>query len=181
MPTKLTPKDKAIVLRKHGYSYGSISRSIGVPKSTLSGWLKNLKLSNRQMNKLKIITKSAYLLGGKASRAKRLLISKEIRNDAIKWITEIIGIDINNLVIRVYINEAKKLKSKEYLKIWSKIINIPHGKIKIFFTKDRHSNLKRSSRNDYKGQLRIVVNKSTNLNRRIAGLVEGICLQSGIK
>src|SRR3989344_4166047 len=230
MPIKLALKDKAIVLRKSGYSYGSISRYIGVPKSTLSDWLKNLKLSNRQMNKLKINSNSAYLLGGKASRAKRLLISKEIRNDAIKeitkinkaemlmlgamlywgevskqsdrnisqpvefvnsdpkmckffikWITEIVGVDINDLVIRVYINEAKKLDSKEYIKIWSKIINIPSEKVKIFFTKDRHSNFKRSSRDSYKGQLRIVVKKSTNLNRRIAGLVEGICLQGGIE
>jgi hypothetical protein len=226
---RLELKNKAIVLRKRGYSYGNISKSIGVPKSTLSDWLKNLKLSNRQMNKLKINSKSAYLLGGKASRTKRLLISKEIRSDAIseigkinrkemlmlgamlywgegskqsdrsvsqpvefvnsdpkmckffiKWITEYVGVDTDSLVFRVYINEAKKVDSNKYINMWSRVVNISSEKIKVYFTKDRHSNLKRSSRDNYKGQLRIVVKKSTNLNRRIAGLVEGICIQSGI-
>jgi hypothetical protein len=230
MPAKIELKNIAIKLRKRGYSYQDILKVIKVSKSSLSLWLKNIKLSEEQQNHLNSRVENGHLLGAKAARDKRLLISKEIRNDAInevgkiskkemlmlgamlywgegskqsdrnvsqpvefvnsdfrmcnffiKWITEIVGVDINNLVFRVYINETKKDYSEKYINIWSKIINIPSSKIKTFFTKDRHSNLKRSSRDNYKGQLRIVIKKSTNLNRRISGLIDGICLQSGIK
>ena len=98
----------------------------------------------------------------------------------IKWITKIIGVSVNDLVFRVYINESKKNRCNEYINIWSDIINISSERIKVSFTKDRHSNLKRIGKDEYKGQLRIVVKRSTNLNRRIAGLIDGICLQSGV-
>ena len=47
-------KDKidAIKLRKTGLSYNDISRKLNVPKSTLSYWLKNIKLSARAVKKL---------------------------------------------------------------------------------------------------------------------------------
>lgn len=229
MPTKLELKNKAFILRKKGLSYGNISKTISVPKSTLSDWLRGVPLSVEQKEILNKKVKLGQILGAKASKNKRLLISKQIKGEAIneikniskkemlmlgamlywgegskqsdrnvsqpvefvnsdprmclffiKWITEVVGIKIENLVFRVYINESKKVNSKEYLNIWSKIINISSERIKIYFTKDRHSNLKRSSRDSYKGQLRIVVNKSTNLNRRIAGLVDGICLSCGV-
>ncbi len=98
----------------------------------------------------------------------------------IKWITEILEISIKDVVFRVYINESKRNKSSEYKNIWSKVVNVPTSDINLYFTKDRHSNLRRTERDSYKGQLKIIVNKSTNLNRRIAGLIEGICLHSGI-
>lgn len=41
-------KDKAIALRKSGKSIRDIEDKLGIPRSTLSGWLKNIKLSERQ-------------------------------------------------------------------------------------------------------------------------------------
>ncbi len=38
-------KDKTIALRLQGYSYNEINRILGVPKSTLSGWLSDIVLS----------------------------------------------------------------------------------------------------------------------------------------
>jgi len=38
-------KSKSIELRKDGFSYNIISQQLGIPKSTLSGWLKDLPLS----------------------------------------------------------------------------------------------------------------------------------------
>lgn len=96
----------------------------------------------------------------------------------IKWITKIVGIDTDRLKFSVYINEAKKEYKKKYINLWSREVDIPKERINVYFTKDRHSNLRRTNRNMYKGQLRIKVSKSTDLNRKIMGWVEGICLQT---
>lgn len=45
-------KDKAITLRKRGLSIGKIERRLGIPRSTLSGWFKNIELTSRQKEKL---------------------------------------------------------------------------------------------------------------------------------
>jgi transposase-like protein len=46
---KYENKAKAIALRKQGWSYGEIGSKLGVSKSTLSGWLADVKLSPRQI------------------------------------------------------------------------------------------------------------------------------------
>ncbi|MFA5000574.1 MAG: helix-turn-helix domain-containing protein [Patescibacteria group bacterium] len=43
----------AIKLRKNGKSYNQISKSLNIPKSTLSVWLKDLKISNHAQQKIK--------------------------------------------------------------------------------------------------------------------------------
>ena len=45
-------KDSAIKLRQRGFSIGEIERRLGIPRSTLSGWLKNIKLTAEQKEKL---------------------------------------------------------------------------------------------------------------------------------
>jgi len=47
-------KDKSIAIsyRKQGKSYNTISKRLGIPKSTLSTWLKNLKLPKQVREKL---------------------------------------------------------------------------------------------------------------------------------
>lgn len=40
-------KNKAILLRKKGFSLGKIAMNLKIPKSTLSGWFKNVKISNK--------------------------------------------------------------------------------------------------------------------------------------
>ena len=52
-------KEKALLLRRKGKSYGEINQVLGLHKSTLSTWLKNLPLSKkvkaRNINKAKVI------------------------------------------------------------------------------------------------------------------------------
>ncbi len=49
----LNLKPKAILLRKSGKTFPTIESKLGIPRSTLSGWFKNLTLSNRQSRILK--------------------------------------------------------------------------------------------------------------------------------
>jgi len=45
-------KNKAIFLRKKGLSIRYIENQLGIPRSTLSGWFKNIKLNKKQKDKL---------------------------------------------------------------------------------------------------------------------------------
>ncbi|MBI2514913.1 hypothetical protein HYV91_01855 [Candidatus Wolfebacteria bacterium] len=45
-------KDEAIRLRKKGFSIGNVEKCLGIPRSTLSGWFKDVKLSEKQKHKL---------------------------------------------------------------------------------------------------------------------------------
>lgn len=45
-------REQAIKLRQQGYTYGQIKRELGLAKSTLSDWLRNLTLTNKQLQVL---------------------------------------------------------------------------------------------------------------------------------
>lgn len=45
-------KQKALVMRKSGMSYSQIKEKLGVSKSTLSGWLYNMPLSEKRIREL---------------------------------------------------------------------------------------------------------------------------------
>lgn len=90
-------KNDAIKLRKRGFSIGKIERRLGIPRSTLSGWLKNIKLTQGQKEKLLQDWKSALVEARKkavlwhnAQKTKRLLEAKE---EALKTLEKI---DIND-------------------------------------------------------------------------------------
>jgi len=46
-------KQKAIIMRKKGMSYSQIKEKLGVSKSTLSGWLYNMPLSEKRIRELR--------------------------------------------------------------------------------------------------------------------------------
>jgi len=90
-------KSDAIKLRKRGLSIGRIERRLGIPRSTLSGWLKNVKLTQGQKEKLLQDWKNALVKARKkavlwhnAQKAKRLL---EAKCEALKTLEKI---DIND-------------------------------------------------------------------------------------
>jgi hypothetical protein len=72
---KNNPKDFAIELRKGGYSYSEIKKFCPVPKSTLSYWFRDIKLSEPQLARLK---KKRIEGAQKGSKAKSLKTSKAI-------------------------------------------------------------------------------------------------------
>ena len=74
---KNNPKDFAIELRKGGYSYSEIKKFCPVPKSTLSYWFRDIKLSEPQLARLK---KKRIEAAQKGSKARILKISKAIQD-----------------------------------------------------------------------------------------------------
>jgi len=93
-------KINAIKLRKLGKSYNEISKSLKIPKSTLSYWLRDIVLSKKGNNAAKVClgcnyeelhNKKEMLLRGKVKRMKvwdYVMINPEIVEDAynkVKW------------------------------------------------------------------------------------------------
>ena len=77
-------KPKAIRLRKHGKSIPYIENKLGIPRSTLSGWFKDVKLSSKQKKVLKdnwrnalIFARSRAVIWHNQQKEKRLKIAKE--------------------------------------------------------------------------------------------------------
>lgn len=46
-------KQKARVLRKRGWSLGEINQKMGIPKNTISGWVKDVRLNKQQKERIK--------------------------------------------------------------------------------------------------------------------------------
>jgi hypothetical protein len=86
-------KNKAIAFRKNGKSIRDIEEKLGVPKSTLSGWFKDIKLSKSQKKVLDRKWKLALSLSRKKAviwhnkqKAERL---KKAEKDALETIGSI--------------------------------------------------------------------------------------------
>ena len=45
-------KEEAIKIRKKGVSIGYVEKKLGIPRSTLSGWFKDIQLTKRQKGRL---------------------------------------------------------------------------------------------------------------------------------
>lgn len=82
-------KNIAVDMRKHGLSYSEIKNRINVPKSTLSFWLKKIKLTEEQKQKLNANRLEALKRGleKKISRTRKII--EEIKTAATKNIKNI--------------------------------------------------------------------------------------------
>ncbi len=221
--SKLEEKEKAIKLRKKGYSYSEILKEVLVAKSTLSLWLRSVGLAKRQKQRLTEKRKIAQKRGWQARINKRIEITEKIKDLAkkdiakinkkelwligvilywaegskqksnnvsarvslgnldpkvikifLKWLYEICEIALKDIDVRIHIHETgDELRAQNY---WSKITNIPVSKFSntIFKKHNPKTNRKFDNKNYY-GLLRIDVKRSTNLNRKISGWIEGIC------
>ncbi|MBT6920768.1 MAG: hypothetical protein HN981_00010, partial [Candidatus Pacebacteria bacterium] len=87
---KLVEKDKAIALRKLGYSYSKILKEVKVSKSTLSVWCRDIKLTEAQNKKLiDFRNKSAQkgsLIAAKKKREEKIARDKKTHELAFKRI-----------------------------------------------------------------------------------------------
>jgi len=73
-------KPKACKLRKQGNSIRSIEKKLGIPRSTLSGWFKDIELSKKQEKKLE----ESRLQGLEKARKKAREWHKNQKNKRIK-------------------------------------------------------------------------------------------------
>jgi len=99
----------------------------------------------------------------------------------IKWLQEILLIPKSDISLCIYIHVSQINRITDVQKYWSRISGFPVSVFnKTSFSKTVYPRRKkRQNKGVYFGQLRIKVRKSTDLNRKIAGWVEGVCVQTG--
>lgn len=76
---KRDEKEKAITLRKQGLSVNKIAKEVGVSKSTVSLWVKSVKISDKQKKQLR---KRTFLV---SSRKKGQFSKKRLEMGEEKW------------------------------------------------------------------------------------------------
>ncbi len=102
----LSFKEKAINYRKRGYSYSMISERLGLSKSTLSNWLKEIPYAPN-----KEVEKRIGLGRAKSAQYKHLQkinSIKKIKNEARKEIGKLTKRDLWLLGIGLYLGEGSK-------------------------------------------------------------------------
>lgn len=230
MILKAKEKEKAIKLRKRGFSYSEILGKIPVAKSSLSLWLRNVGLTKRQRQRLTQKKLAAVLKGAQAKRNYRLAVTEKIKNKArseiaklsnrelwligatlywaegakqkehnvsqkvkfsnsdpkmikifLKWLQSICKIPKSEIYFRVSLHETAADKLKEVQKYWSNVTGFPIKNFqKIYWKKHKINTKRKNVGKKYFGLLNIYVRKSTNLNRKILGWIEGICENCGV-
>lgn len=99
----------------------------------------------------------------------------------LKWLKEIVKIPDSDIFFEIYIHENLKDKITQTIKYWSKITNSPEYKFNRIYYKSNKINTKRKNIGiNYYGLLRICIKRSTNLNRKISGWIDGIIQNCGV-
>ena len=114
---KLKEKNKAIGLRKLGKSYGEIRKKVKVSKSSLSLWLKDIKLSPEQEKRIyvEIRQKNAYRLA-KANQQKKIKTTKEIIEESKKEVHTLFKNPLFLSGLMLYWAEGDKAEKWEMVK-----------------------------------------------------------------
>ena len=110
MLTKSIEKEKAIKLRKRGWSYKEILREVPVAKSTLSLWLRSVGLAKKQKQKLTQKKLIGALKGAEKRRKYKLNIVAEIKNKAKNEIKKISDRELWLIGIALYWAEGTREK-----------------------------------------------------------------------
>lgn len=136
-------KQKAIALRKKGYSYSQIKEKLGINKSTLSGWLYDMPLSEKRIRELRDFSPKRIERYRNTMRVKR-----EVKNQmAYQKIAKMIGniSDREFLISGLFLYWAEGSKTKKFsigltntnpamlvlfIK-WLQFFNVPKSKLKI--------------------------------------------------
>lgn len=222
-------KNKAIQLRREGLTYSEILKNVPVAKSTLSEWLRSIKLTKKQFH---ILTKKKMLsaLRGSAEK-KRLRIEKEeniIKKSLLEieklsdrenflcgvmlywaegskqkktnvsvgvefsnsdsnmlrffiyWLHKYLNINFEDITFDIYLHINFENEKDVFVKYWSNELNFPIEKFyRVYFKKNIIKTKRINVEKNYHGQIKVKVKRSTDLNRKITGWIEGFINNAG--
>lgn len=97
------------------------------------------------------------------------------------WLNRIFKVKEELIKFEICIHDTHKGNTLKVKKYWSEITGFSASKFdKIYFKKHKINTNRRNRGDNYFGLLRVLVCKSSSLNRKIAGWIEGICEICGI-
>lgn len=103
----LSLKEKAISYRKHGYSYNMISEKLGLAKSTLSDWLREIPYNPSEEVKKRI--KLGHIKTAQFRHNQRVADIEKMRKLTKKELGKLTKRDLWLLGIGLYLGEGSKL------------------------------------------------------------------------
>ena len=165
------------------------------------GWI---KVHQNRLEKTKIIRESAmaeveqiskkdlWLIGSilywaEGTKEKKHSVSQRVSfNNSdprmirifLKWLKESISIKSEEIGYEIYVHESSKNSVTDIIKYWENVVETKISKI--YFKKNKLSKYRKNTGIGYFGLLRVNVKRSTDLNRKIAGWIEGICKHCGV-
>ena len=97
-----------------------------------------------------------------------------------KWLTNICKISVQDLVFELYVHRGCDIKALK--KFWSDklCLNVDYFE-KIRFKPNKFRSYRKNTGEEYRGVVRINVNRSTNLNRKIMAWVKVLCKKFGVE
>ena len=99
----------------------------------------------------------------------------------LKWLKDCLMVSNDEITFGIYIHETYKDNLETLRSFWSKNTGFPINFFdKVYFKKNKLNGNRKNKGLEYNGLLRVTVKKSSNLNRRIVGWIEGVCKQCGI-
>lgn len=125
-------KNFAIELRKGGYSYSEIMKFCHVPKSTLSYWFQDIKLSEPQLNRLDKKRIEAAKKGTKSKILKTSKAIQEIQKNSAKEIGNISKRELWLMGITLYWRERLLNKHDDDLKKGVQFTSSDPALVKLF-------------------------------------------------
>lgn len=98
-------KDKATSLRRQGKTFREIEEILGIPKSTLNYWLKDIELTEKQEKNLEHNIQQNKRKGGEKGRAKAALVHKQEKRRRVNKIEKKAKDFVSNIEINREIDE----------------------------------------------------------------------------
>lgn len=225
MPSaKQNEKQKAIRLRRRGFSYGEIESRVNVSRASLSLWLRDIPLSNihkerlykkqlvqherawylirqRRIEKTNQIYSEASAQVGRISDRELWLLgvalywaegAKEKEHNVgeqttfsnsdpemikvfLMWAQRCFGLTDQDIRFSLYIHENAKQRLPAVLDFWARTANIKSEIIRTYFKKHTVNPYRKNQGDKYVGVFRVRLKRSSDINRKITGWVQGIC------
>lgn len=99
----------------------------------------------------------------------------------LKWLKNSLKIEDSELIISLAIHENSKSRLPKVVSHWKSITGIKDPfSDRVYFKRHKDKGYRRNLGEKYYGTVRITVKRSTNLNRKITGWVNGVCKNCGI-
>ena len=108
-------KEAAMSLRRKGTSMTVIEREFGIPRSTLSGWFKEIKLPEEQRTKLMLNSRDGWkkareqaVIKKNLQKAKRLAVARTEANAVFKDLSDMSCSTLELALAMLYFGEGSK-------------------------------------------------------------------------
>lgn len=90
----------------------------------------------------------------------------------LQWLKKICQVNNTDIKLDLFIHESGDLAKAK--KFWGNSLRIKPDKFRVYFKRHRRSTRRKNVGENYNGLIRISVKRSTDLNRKISGWIEGI-------